>query len=96
MAMNHIERIKHLAVPILQRYGIKRAGLFGSYARGDMTGASDIDILVDTGENMSLFEFVHLKYELEEALQRKIDLVEYQTIKPRLKPILLREELAIL
>lgn len=94
--MNHIERIKHLAVPILQRYGIKRAGLFGSYARGDMTGASDIDILVDTGENMSLFEFVHLKYELEEALQRKIDLVEYQTIKPRLKPILLREELAIL
>ena len=94
--MNHIERIKHLAVPILQRYGIKRAGLFGSYARGDMTGASDIDILMDTGENMSLFEFVHLKYELEEALQRKIDLVEYQTIKPRLKPILLREELAIL
>ena len=94
--MNQIDRIKHLAVPILRRYGVIRAGLFGSWARGDMTGASDIDILVDTGDNMSLFEFVHLKHELEEALQRKIDLVEYQTIKPRLKPILLREELAIL
>jgi uncharacterized protein len=94
--MNQIDRIKNLAVPILQRYGVTRAGLFGSWARGDMTGASDIDILVETGENMSLFEFAHLKHELEEALQRKIDLVEYQTIKPRLKPILLREELAIL
>mgnify|MGYP005855063541 CR=1 FL=1 len=94
--MNQIDHIKKLAAPILQRYGVTRAGLFGSWARGDMTGASDIDILVETGEDMSLFEFVHLKHELEEALQRKIDLVEYQTIKPRLKPILLREELAIL
>jgi uncharacterized protein len=94
--MNQIEQIKKLAVPILQRYGVKRAGLFGSWARGDMTGSSDIDILVETGENMSLFEFVHLKHELEDALERKIDLVEYQTIKPRLKPILLREEFAIL
>jgi predicted nucleotidyltransferase len=94
--MNQIEQIKKLAVPILQRYGVKRAGLFGSWARGDMTGSSDIDILVKTGENMSLFEFVHLKHELEDALERQIDLVEYQTIKPRLKPILLREEFAIL
>ena len=94
--MNQIDQIKNLAVPILQRYGVKRAGLFGSWARGDMTGDSDIDILVETGDTMSLFEFVHLKHELEEALKRKIDLVEYQTIKPRLKPILLQEELAIL
>lgn len=94
--MNQVDHIKKLVAPILRRYGVKRAGLFGSWARGEMTGASDIDILVETGDDMSLFEFVHLKHELEEALQREIDLVEYQTIKPRLKPILLQEELVIL
>lgn len=71
----NIEQLKKLAVPVLQRYGVKRAGLFGSWARGDMTGVSDVDILVETEQNMSLFEFTHLKNELEDVLGRKIDLV---------------------
>jgi uncharacterized protein len=94
--MNRIEQIKQIVLPILHRYGVKRAGVFGSCARGEMTGASDIDILVETGKGMSLFEFVRLKHELEDALERKVDLVEYKTIKPRLKDTLLKEEQAIL
>jgi len=39
-----------------------------------MTGTSDIDILVETGKTMSLFEFIRLKHELEDALGRKVDL----------------------
>ena len=94
--MNQIEHIKKLVLPILQRYGVKRAGIFGSCVRGEMQEASDIDLLVETGEKMGLFKFVHLKHELEDALERKIDLVEYRTIKPQLKDIILKEELAIL
>ncbi len=94
--MDRIDQIKQIILPILRRYEVRRAGIFGSCARGEMTGTSDIDILVETGKKMSLFEFVRLKHELEDALTRKVDLVEYKTIKPRLKAILLQQERAIL
>lgn len=41
----NIEEIKRIILPILQRYGVKRAGLFGSYVRGEAKERSDIDIL---------------------------------------------------
>ncbi|MBW1987590.1 MAG: nucleotidyltransferase family protein [Deltaproteobacteria bacterium] len=94
--MNQLEHLKNIVRLIPHRYGIKRAGFFGSWPRGEMTGTSDIDILVETGKTISLFEFIRLKHELEDALGRKVDLVEYKTIKPRLQPIILQEELAIL
>jgi predicted nucleotidyltransferase len=47
-------------------------------------------------KNFSLLDFVGLKLELEDALGREVDLVEYDTIKPRLKDVILKEELAIL
>lgn len=90
-----IEDIKHAIVPILTRHSITRAGIFGSVATGNATGQSDIDILVELGENISLLEFVGLKYELEDRLGRKVDLVEYQSIKPRLKSRIMAEEIRI-
>lgn len=94
--MENIREIKKIILPILNRYGVKKAAVFGSAARGEMDEKSDIDILVEIKKNLSLFEFVHLKNELEDALGKKVDLVEYETIKPRLRDIILREQLAIL
>ena len=56
----------------------------------------DIDILVEVGSDMSLLDFVGLKLEVEEALGRKVDLVEYSTIKPLLKERILNEQVVIL
>lgn len=92
----YIEEVKQKINPILQRYGVKRAGLFGSCARGEMSEDSDIDILVEIDKNISLLDFVGIKLEIEETLGRRIDLVEYHTIKPRLKDRILKEEVAIL
>ena len=94
--MDNIKEIKKIILPILNRYGVKKAAVFGSAARGDMTKNSDIDILVEIKKDLGLFEFVHLKNELEDALGREVDLVEYETIKPRLREIILSEQLAIL
>lgn len=94
--MIHIEEIKRRIIPILQHYGVKRAGLFGSWVRGEMREDSDIDILVEIEKDISLLDFVGIKLELEEALGRKIDLVEYNTIKPLLKERILKEQLVIL
>jgi len=61
-----------------------------------MSEDSDIDILVEIDKNISLLDFVGIKLEIEETLGRRIDLVEYHTIKPLLKDRILKEEVAIL
>ena len=91
-----IEEIKRKILPILQRYGVKKIGLFGSCVRGEMREDSDIDILVEIEDDISLLEFVGVKLEIEEALGKEIDLVEYNTIKPLLRERILKEQVLIL
>ncbi len=93
---SHIEEVKNKILPILQHYGVKRAGLFGSCVRNEMMKDSDIDILVEIEKDISLLDFVGLKLEIEEVLKRKVDLVEYNTIKPLLKERILSEQVIIL
>ncbi|HEX7344152.1 MAG TPA: nucleotidyltransferase family protein [bacterium] len=91
-----IEMVKEKILPILREYGAQRAALFGSFIRGQVRKKSDIDILVQLDEKVSLFEFVRLKLKLEETLNRKVDLVEYETIKPLLRERILNEQVVIL
>jgi predicted nucleotidyltransferase len=91
-----IEEIKGRIIPILERYGIKKAAIFGSLAKGEAKTSSDVDILVEIKRDMSLIDFVGIKLELEEALKMRIDLVEYDTIKPIIKERILAEQVVIL
>jgi hypothetical protein len=92
----NLEQVRARVVPVLERYGAKRAGLFGSYVRGQLREDSDIDILVQIEKDISLLDFIGIKLEIEESLGRKVDLVEYDTIKPLLRDIILGEEVRIL
>lgn len=91
-----IREIRRKAIPILKSCGAKRAGVFGSFVRGEVTEKSDIDILVEINRDISLLDFVGIKQELEEALGRKVDLVEYDTIKPVIKEKILKEQVVLL
>ena len=73
--MSDIEKIKEKTDPIFEKYGLEYAGVFGSYARGENTEKSDVDILFKTGKILSLFDLVGLKDELSDILKRKVDLV---------------------
>ncbi len=90
------ETIKKQTSPILKKYGVKRAALFGSFARGTAKKNSDIDILVEFDEIKGLFHFVSLKLSLEKKLHRKVDLVEYGAIHPYLKKNILSQQVSIL
>jgi len=83
-------------IPILKKYGVSRASLFGSVIRGEDTKKSDVDILVKFPENMSYFDILDVKFELEDKLKKKVDLVEFDFIKPRLKPYILKEQVKII
>jgi predicted nucleotidyltransferase len=91
-----IQEIRQKILPILEKYNIKKAGLFGSFVRGEMREDSDIDILVEIEDGISLLDFVGIKLEIEEALGKKVDLVEYNTIKPLLKERIIKEQVGIL
>jgi predicted nucleotidyltransferase len=77
-----VEDIKNAILPIAQKYHLKAVYIFGSYARGDATTTSDIDILVDTEgtEIRSLFDLGGLYSDLEDALRKPIDLVTVHSI----------------
>jgi len=79
--------------PILFKYGVKKAAIFGSYARGSQTDNSDMDIIVELGKKMSLLDFIGLKLDLEDELNKKVDLVQYKTIKPLIKDFILEDQI---
>ena len=90
-----IKKIKSKIVPMLRKNKIKRAGIFGSYVRGEQKKNSDIDILIKPSKSMGL-EFVRIAFELEDKLGRKVDLVTYKSIHPLLKKRILSEEVRII
>ena len=92
----YIGQIRQSILPILQRYGVSKAALFGSIVTDQMRPDSDIDILVQIDSDISLLDFVGLKIELEQVLKRNVDVVEYDTIKPFLREIILKEQEIIL
>ena len=92
----NIDELKKGILPILKHYDVQKAGVFGSFARKEDQANSDIDILVDIKSKISLLGFVKFKHQLEDALGRKVDLVEYNTIKPIIKQRILSEEIRIL
>lgn len=91
-----VEEIRNKILPVLQAYGASRVGLFGSAARGAMRADSDVDILVDIPRHIGLLDFIGIKQHLEDLLGKKVDLVEYQTIKPALRAKILREQTILL
>lgn len=91
-----IQRIVKIAIPLLKKYGVVRAGIFGSYARGEEKKKSDVDFLVKVTGNKSLLDIVRLQLELEQNLGTKVDLLEYEEISPYLKKKILSEEVRIL
>ncbi len=83
-------------MPILKRNKIVRAGIFGSYARGEQTKKSDIDLLIKFKGKKTLLGLVKLKQELEDTVKKKVDLVTYRSVHPLLKKEILNEEVRIL
>ena len=81
-----IEVIKEKSAPILKKYGIQSAAIFGSVARGEERPDSDIDILVRLGERMGVYKFIGLQFELENTLGKKVDLISDKAINKYVKP----------
>ena len=82
---------KEKIVEICKRNDISYCALFGSFARGEATEASDIDLLVRFSKPIGLFGFVGVEQELESALGRKIDLATEAMIGKYIRENVMRD-----
>ncbi|EFO80099.1 DNA polymerase beta subunit [Oscillochloris trichoides DG-6] len=79
------------AAPI-QRYGVTRCGLFGSFVRNEAGPESDIDILVEFDPSQKTFDnFIHLAFYLEDLLGRPVDVITTDSLSPYIGPRILQE-----
>ena len=78
--------------PVLEQYGVKQIGLFGSFVRGEAHEKSDIDFLVDfEKEKKTLSNLVDLGDFLENLFHKKVDIVTPQGLSPFIGPYILKE-----
>ena len=64
---------------------ISYLALFGSYARGEETFESDVDLLIDYSDSKSYFDHVRIERRLEELFNRNVDLVTRRSLHPYIK-----------
>ena len=92
---NMIDDISKAIIPVFKKYGINSASIVGSFAKKDYIKESDIDIVVEITYPISLLTFARIKNELENILNRRVDLIERSAIKSRLKKSLLRDKITL-
>lgn len=71
--------------PVLEKYGVESAGIFGSFARGEARQDSDIDMLIKLKQPIGLFSLAELQQRLTSALKRKVDLVTEGGLSPYIR-----------
>lgn len=90
------DEIKTKVIEVLRKHEVKKAALFGSIVRGEVTEESDIDLLIEFEGRKSLLDLAGLKLELQELLRRRVDVLTYKSLHPLLKERILSEQEVIL
>ncbi|TAN02170.1 MAG: nucleotidyltransferase domain-containing protein [Chitinophagaceae bacterium] len=93
-----IEQIQKTVSDYFKDKPVKRVYLFGSYARGDANENSDVDLLVeldDSKKKVSLFELLKLNTDLEEKLNRNVQLIEEAFVYNRFLPFIQKDKIKI-
>jgi predicted nucleotidyltransferase len=93
---DQMQAVKDKISEILRKNGVERAAFFGSIVRDEMTEESDIDILIEFEGRRSLLDLAHLKNELEDTVNRRVDLLTYKSLHPKLKDGILAEQVPII
>lgn len=84
------QTIRSMSTPLFQKYGVKRAALFGSMVRNEAKKESDVDMLVEMGDGRP-FDFFNLQEDLAQRFGCHVDLVEYAALRPQIKDRILAE-----
>ena len=94
--MLSINEISQAVAKVGQKYRIKNAYLFGSYAKGEATENSDVDIIIDDGGNIdSLFELSSFRLELVDELGTNVDVLTTDGVRPNFFDLIKNDRILI-
>lgn len=79
-----LAQLRAMQPRLFRRYPIRSMGVFGSFVRGEQREDSDLDVLVEFGDEAGLFEYAGLQIELSDALGMKVDVANMAALKPRI------------
>ena len=79
--MSELEKIKEKIKPVAKKYNLAYVWIFGSYAKKKQKKDSDVDIIVRTEDVIGGFKIVEVKFALEEALEKQVDIITTSSIK---------------
>ena len=88
-----LEEIKAIVAPIAEKYNVAQIYLFGSYARGEATEKSDIDLVMNFSDSISLFTYAEIINSLENLFSKKVDIVSHNSVSSRLLYQIIDEEI---
>lgn len=91
-----VDSVAERILPILTRYDVIRAGVFGSFAREEETDTSDLDLVVELPVGSSLLDLVGLEQDMSDELGIEVDVHTYRSLHPRLRGRILAEQVRIL
>jgi len=83
--------LKKIKGEVEKEYSVKTIGVFGSVARNEQTGESDIDLLVEFSKPVGFVTFMRLENFLSEQLGKQVDLVTSDSLKPVIRQDVLSE-----
>ena len=91
-----MDQLRDMILPLLCRYDMKRASVFGSYARGEATSESDIDVLLEGNESFRHFNVFAVAEELHKASGKSVDVYELSELgEGPFRDAVLREAVAL-
>ena len=90
------EDLRRKIIVTLRRHDVVHAALFGSFAKNRAGWKSDVDFLVEFQGEKGLLDLVALKLELEDTLERNVDVVTYRALDCRIKDQVLEEQVILL
>ena len=77
---SNIDKIESKMVEIFPKYKVRKAALFGSFARGDFTNDSDIDLIIDFKRDVEVSNYLYDLWDLlEEITERKVDIIPHRS-----------------
>lgn len=85
-----LEEIRTKATPVFKKYGVKRARIFGSFARGEARQDSDVDLVVEFKQPLG-FEYFSMLEELEQNVGREVDIMTEESINKFFRPYIIPE-----
>lgn len=90
-----IEEIRDIVRDVAQQYGVERVWLFGSYARGEATQDSDIDLRIDKGRIRGLFQLSGFHLDIEEKLNTRVDVLTTESLNEKFLRRISGEEIVL-